>query len=90
MMRWCASTLERAGPTLQQSKKGLVGDSVKVRGTDDASSAITWIQPIKAPLSALHGGNSVEAHNCANEGHGFAKHEYRIDAIRRTLAWLGK
>jgi len=89
-MRRCASTLERAGPILQQCERGLVGDSVKVHATDDASSAITWIHAVKVPLSALHGGNPVEARNCANEGHGFAKQEYRIDAIRRTLAWLGK
>ncbi len=75
---------------LHQYEKAPLDDSRKDRGTDDAASRVARIRAIKAPLSALHGGNSVEAHNCANEGHGFAKHEYRIDAIRRTLAWLGK
>jgi dipeptidyl aminopeptidase/acylaminoacyl peptidase len=30
----------------------------------------------------------VEAHYYPNEGHGFAKRENRIDAMRRTIAWF--
>ncbi len=35
-------------------------------------------------------GKTIEAHYYANEGHGFAKRENRIDAIRRTVAWFDK
>ena len=33
-------------------------------------------------------GKIVDAHYYADEGHGFAKRENRIDAIKRTLAWF--
>jgi dipeptidyl aminopeptidase/acylaminoacyl peptidase len=33
-------------------------------------------------------GKVVDAHYYADEGHGFAKRENRIDAIKRTLAWF--
>ena len=35
-------------------------------------------------------GKTVEAHYYPEEGHGFAKRENRIDAIRRTLEWFDK
>jgi dipeptidyl aminopeptidase/acylaminoacyl peptidase len=35
-------------------------------------------------------GKTVEAHYYPDEGHGFAKRENRIDAIRRTLEWFDK
>jgi dipeptidyl aminopeptidase/acylaminoacyl peptidase len=35
-------------------------------------------------------GRVVEAHYYSNEGHGFAKRENQIDAIRRTLDWFDK
>jgi len=35
-------------------------------------------------------GKIVDAHYYPNEGHGFAKRENQIDAIRRTVAWFDK
>jgi dipeptidyl aminopeptidase/acylaminoacyl peptidase len=35
-------------------------------------------------------GKTVDAHYYANEGHGFAKRENRIDSIRRTVEWFDK
>jgi dipeptidyl aminopeptidase/acylaminoacyl peptidase len=35
-------------------------------------------------------GKTVDAHYYAQEGHGFAKREDRIDAIERTVAWFDK
>jgi len=35
-------------------------------------------------------GKTVDAHYYPNEGHGFAKRENQIDAIRRTIAWFDK
>src|SRR5215472_16896943 len=35
-------------------------------------------------------GKSVAVHYYANEGHGFAKRENRIDAARRTVEWFDK
>jgi dipeptidyl aminopeptidase/acylaminoacyl peptidase len=33
-------------------------------------------------------GKTVDAHYYSNEGHGFAKRENQIDAIRRTIEWF--
>lgn len=35
-------------------------------------------------------GKTVDAHFYANEGHGFAKRENQIDAIRRTIDWFDR
>ncbi len=35
-------------------------------------------------------GKTVDAHYYANEGHGFAKRENQIDAIRRTVDWFDR
>jgi dipeptidyl aminopeptidase/acylaminoacyl peptidase len=35
-------------------------------------------------------GRTVDAHYYAAEGHGFAKRENQIDALRRTVAWFDK
>lgn len=35
-------------------------------------------------------GKTVEAHYYPDEGHGFEKRENQIDAVRRTVDWLGK
>ena len=35
-------------------------------------------------------GKIVDAHYYAQEGHGFAKRENRIDAIERTVAWFDR
>jgi len=35
-------------------------------------------------------GKTIAAHYYANEGHGFAKRENRIDAARRTVEWFDK
>ncbi|MBV8783265.1 MAG: S9 family peptidase, partial [Gammaproteobacteria bacterium] len=35
-------------------------------------------------------GKTVDAHYYADEGHGFAKRENRIDSIRRTLDWFDR
>jgi len=35
-------------------------------------------------------GKTVDAHFYPNEGHGFAKRENQIDAIRRTIDWFDK
>jgi dipeptidyl aminopeptidase/acylaminoacyl peptidase len=35
-------------------------------------------------------GKTIAAHYYANEGHGFAKRENRIDAARRTVQWFDK
>jgi dipeptidyl aminopeptidase/acylaminoacyl peptidase len=33
-------------------------------------------------------GKTVDVHYYSNEGHGFAKRENQVDAIRRTIAWF--
>jgi dipeptidyl aminopeptidase/acylaminoacyl peptidase len=35
-------------------------------------------------------GKTVDAHYYPNEGHGFAKRENQVDAIRRTIDWFDK
>jgi dipeptidyl aminopeptidase/acylaminoacyl peptidase len=35
-------------------------------------------------------GHTVDAHYYPAEGHGFAKRENQIDALKRTVAWFGK
>jgi len=35
-------------------------------------------------------GGTVQAHYYANEGHGFAKREDQIDALRRTVEWFDR
>jgi dipeptidyl aminopeptidase/acylaminoacyl peptidase len=35
-------------------------------------------------------GKTVDAHYYSNEGHGFAKRENQVDAIRRTIEWFDK
>ena len=35
-------------------------------------------------------GTVVEAHYYADEGHGFAKRENQIDAMRRTVEWFDR
>jgi dipeptidyl aminopeptidase/acylaminoacyl peptidase len=35
-------------------------------------------------------GKTVDAHYYSNEGHGFAKRENQVDAIRRTIDWFDK
>jgi dipeptidyl aminopeptidase/acylaminoacyl peptidase len=35
-------------------------------------------------------GRTVDAHYYAAEGHGFAKRENQIDALKRTVAWFDK
>ncbi len=35
-------------------------------------------------------GKTVDAHYYPNEGHGFAKRENQVDAIRRTIEWFDK
>jgi len=35
-------------------------------------------------------GKTVDAHYYPNEGHGFAKRENQVDAIRRTIAWFDR
>jgi dipeptidyl aminopeptidase/acylaminoacyl peptidase len=35
-------------------------------------------------------GKTVDAHYYSNEGHGFAKRENQIDAIRRTIDWFDR
>ena len=36
------------------------------------------------------GGKTVDVHYYPNEGHGFAKRENQIDAIRRTIDWFDR
>ena len=35
-------------------------------------------------------GRTVDAHYYPAEGHGFAKRENQIDALKRTVAWFDK
>ncbi len=35
-------------------------------------------------------GKTVDAHYYSNEGHGFAKRENQVDAIRRTIEWFDR
>jgi dipeptidyl aminopeptidase/acylaminoacyl peptidase len=35
-------------------------------------------------------GKNVDVHYYPNEGHGFAKRENQVDAIRRTIEWFDK
>ncbi len=37
-----------------------------------------------------NGGKTVDVHYYPNEGHGFAKRENQIDAIRRTIDWFDR
>jgi dipeptidyl aminopeptidase/acylaminoacyl peptidase len=42
-------------------------------------------------VKILHdSGKTVDAHYYSNEGHGFAKRENQIDAIRRTIDWFDR
>lgn len=49
--------LEHEDPMLQQYEKSLLGDPVKDRSVYDASSPITYIHNVKAPLLVLQGDN---------------------------------
>jgi dipeptidyl aminopeptidase/acylaminoacyl peptidase len=49
--------LQHSDPMLQEYEKSLLGDPVRDRTTYDASSPITYIHDVKAPLLVLQGNN---------------------------------
>ena len=51
------SVYERGSPTLRQYLTGLLGDPVKDKAVYSASSPLTYLAHVKAPLLALAGGN---------------------------------
>jgi dipeptidyl aminopeptidase/acylaminoacyl peptidase len=102
---------ETSDPILQQYLIALLGDPIKDKAKYDASSPMTYIRQVKAPLLSLQGENDIrvprgQAQEVADtlkakgtevetifypaEGHGFAKRENQIDALRRSVAWFDK
>jgi len=53
------SIYERGSPMLRQYLVGLLGDSVKDRAVYAASSPLTYLAHVNAPLLALAGGNDI-------------------------------
>jgi dipeptidyl aminopeptidase/acylaminoacyl peptidase len=53
------SMYERGSPVLRQYQMGLLGDPVKDKAVYEASSPLTYLGQVKAPLLALAGGNDI-------------------------------
>jgi dipeptidyl aminopeptidase/acylaminoacyl peptidase len=53
------SMYERGSPVLRQYQMGLLGDPVKDKAVYEASSPLTYLAQVKAPLLALAGGNDI-------------------------------
>jgi dipeptidyl aminopeptidase/acylaminoacyl peptidase len=53
------SMYERGSPVLRQYQMGLLGDPVKDKAVYEASSPLTYLSQVKAPLLALAGGNDI-------------------------------
>lgn len=53
------SMYERGSPVLRQYQMGLLGDPVKDKAVYAASSPLTYLGQVKAPLLALAGGNDI-------------------------------
>ena len=53
------SMYERGSPVLRQYQMGLLGDPVKDKAVYAASSPLTFLGQVKAPLLALAGGNDI-------------------------------
>ncbi len=53
------SMYERGSPVLRQYQMGLLGDPVKDKAVYEASSPLTFLGQVKAPLLALAGGNDI-------------------------------
>ena len=58
IINWYAM-LEHEDPLLQQYERGLIGDPVKDKAIYDATSPMTYIKNIKAPLLVLQGNNDI-------------------------------
>jgi dipeptidyl aminopeptidase/acylaminoacyl peptidase len=53
------SMYDRGSPVLRQYQMGLLGDPVKDKAVYQASSPLTYLGQVKAPLLALAGGNDI-------------------------------
>jgi dipeptidyl aminopeptidase/acylaminoacyl peptidase len=53
------SMYERGSPVLRQYQMGLLGDPVKDKAVYEASSPLTYLSQVKAPLLALAGRNDI-------------------------------
>lgn len=53
------SMYERGSPVLRQYQMGLLGDPVKDKSVYEASSPLTFLGQVKAPLLALAGANDI-------------------------------
>jgi dipeptidyl aminopeptidase/acylaminoacyl peptidase len=53
------SMYERGSPVLRQYQMGLLGDPVKDKAVYEASSPLTYLSQVKAPLLALAGANDI-------------------------------
>jgi dipeptidyl aminopeptidase/acylaminoacyl peptidase len=53
------SMYERGSPVLRQYQMGLLGDPVKDKAVYEASSPLTYLGQVKAPLLALAGANDI-------------------------------
>jgi dipeptidyl aminopeptidase/acylaminoacyl peptidase len=53
------SMYERGSPVLRQYQMGLLGDPVKDKAVYEASSPLTFLGQVKAPLLALAGANDI-------------------------------
>ena len=96
---------------LQAYQRALLGDPAAYPKVYDASSPLTYIKAVKAPLLSLQGENDIrvpreQAQQVTDaikadggvaevvfypaEGHGFAKRENQVDALRRTVDWFDR
>ena len=96
---------------LQAYQRALLGDPAAYPKVYDASSPLTYVKAVKAPLLSLQGENDIrvpreEAQQVTDaikadggiaevvfypaEGHGFAKRENQVDALRRTVEWFDR
>lgn len=94
---------------LQSYQKSLLGDPASFPKVYDATSPLTYINAVNAPLLSLQGendirvprgqaqqvtdalkakGNVAEVVYYPSEGHGFAKRENQVDALKRTISWF--
>jgi dipeptidyl aminopeptidase/acylaminoacyl peptidase len=58
IINWYAM-LQHEDPLLQQYERGLIGDPVKDKAVYDATSPMTYIKNVRAPLLVLQGENDI-------------------------------
>jgi dipeptidyl aminopeptidase/acylaminoacyl peptidase len=90
-LRWVTDTKWDASSGNFAPQGGRYTFTINEDGRTDAYLADRdgW-QPERAVTVLKKEGKVVDAHYYPDEGHGFAKRENQIDAVRRTIEWFDR